>query len=463
MSHNANRPRPSQSPGDVSILPRQCNRREILLASLAAGCTQLSAGCNRADDTAAQTVARSDVPLRLLWIGGDDDVAKVKRKWEAVAPQPLSVKTIPLLRNESSEVVAQLVEQCKQQDIVVYPILAAAELTIASAVIPLKDELLGGVSSVTATKSAANEILPRLYPALRNGAAQFAGNTIGVPLGANLPCILSTDSVEPFDSWLAYERWVTEELDGAAAEPTAEGWAAQMFLWRAATSSPSPWLFSPEDLTPLIDQENYVDALAQMLQTFRKYKNGIQTPQSIWNGIATNSLRGGIGWQLPGENDSSEIAVANLPGGESSDRVLLDPFSLAVSIASGCRQSAAATDFIRWISAGEGSAGLRNQIAQATPTRFAHYDEGVSSQRSSQYDSWLRERLSKPLNYPTLQLVTSNEYYNALDEQVTRCLEGKSTPRESLTNAANSWKELHNDVGVKQQERAWRRAQGSKA
>jgi hypothetical protein len=444
---------------------KNINRREILLASFAAGCTQLTIGCNQVDDTSNVTVARSDVPLRLLWMGNENDVASAKRKWEAIAPHPINASTISLPRSESSDVVARLIDQCKKQDIVVYPILAAAELTNANAVIPLKDELLGGVPNVVGSSptDGQSQTLSRLYPALRNGAAQFAGRTIGLPLGANLPCILSADSVEPFDSWLDYERWVTDELGGAAAEPTTEGWAAQMFLWRAATTAPSPWLFSPEDLTPLIDQENYVVALSQMLQTFKKYKNGMQTPQSIWNGIAASTLRGGIGWQLPGEDGSYEIAVASLPSAESSNRVLLDPFSLSVSIASGCRQSAAATDFIRWISAGEGNAGLRNQIAQVTPTRFAEYDEDLTPQRSSQYDTWLRERLSKPLNYPTLQLIASDKYYSALDEQVTRCLQGKSTPKQSLTSAANTWKELHNEMGVKQQERAWRRAQGSRA
>ena len=432
------------------------------------------AGCNQPDESESVSASRDDVPLRLLWVGNEDDAKTVKRKWNAVSTQGIDVTVIGLSRTASADIVPELLQQYKKHDLIVFPLLAAAALVGKNAITPQSDAILGGSSGPQDREDRWTEqndpqsgdqprSLSRLYPVLRNGAARFAGQTIGAPLGVSLPAILSEEPIDAMDSWSDYDRWVDQELKGAAAEPTADGWAGQMFLWRCASVAPSPWLFGPESMAPLIAQNDYVDVLKQMATTVKRYKGGLQSPQQIWDSIGTGKLRGGIGWQLPTESDRTEVVFTNLPAQDQSDRVLLDPYALTISISAGCRQTAASASFIQWISAGEGGDSLKGQVADITATRVNSQDDTRSAESSSPYETWLRRRLSKPLTLPTLQLLSGSEYYMALDQQVTNCLAGDVSAKDALAAVASTWSKLNDQVGIKDQERAWRRAQGSRA
>ncbi|MGB7343783.1 MAG: hypothetical protein WBD20_06200 [Pirellulaceae bacterium] len=444
----------------------QHSRRAILAASLAASCAVIAGGCKSEPEAIAPTTIRTDVPLRLLWVGSESDSTILKRKWEAVASQPLRITVVTLERSQCDGVIQSILDQHKSNDLIVYPLMAAASLTDAKALIPQADALLGGTSALDSIDKAGDKSPPlaRLYPVLRNNASQFAGETIGLPLGANLPGILSAEPFEPLNSWADYDRWIDKDLGGAAAEPLTPGWVGQMFLWRAAGWTNSQWLFGSENLTPQINQDDFVAVLQQMLETSKRYKDGRQSPKQIWEGILSGKLRGGIGWEVPSEDNSTEITVSNLPTRQDTERVLLDPFLPIISISTGCRQSAAAVELLKWISAGEGSQSLAGQIPSVTATRVVgSNDTGARQQRRSQYQTWLRKRLDTPITLPTLQLLSGDQYYAALDSEIDRCLDGKSSVKESLNNVAAAWTTLNEKLNVKEQERAWRRAQGSRA
>ncbi len=465
--------RPTQSSCEsTSKVPRLPNRRETLLAGLAAtGATIGLAGCKSESKIAPDIQSRTDVPLRMLWIGNDRDAAIIKRKWDAVAQQSLDVTVLELDRSDCQDIAATACQQAKLHDVIVYPMLAAAELSRQNALAPLDRQLLGGAenSSDDDRDDDASTAIGRLYPALRNGAAQFAGEAIGLPLGSNLPAVLSTEPIGPLTTWKDYDDWIAQ-LPGAkagepmAAEPLAPGWAAQMFLWRASTSINTPWLFGNENMQSLVDQNEYVAVLEQMKITADRYANDRKTPQQIWDAITLGELRGGIGWQLPSETDRSEVSVTSLPRSENQPRLLLDAFVSIISISSGCRQSAASNELLKWLSAGEGNESLQDQVSVMNPTRIEPIVQANGqAKRQSQYKTWLCDRLQTPLLLPTLQIVRGDRYYSVLDDQVTRCLDGKATAQDALLVVAKKWNQLTEDVGAADQQRAWRRAQGSRA
>lgn len=309
---------------------------------------------------------------------------------------------------------------------------------------------------------SADEQLGEVVAAARNGAARYAGETYCIPLGALQPFLIATDELPPVDSWEAYDQLV-EQWEGLAGEPTAPGWAGAMFLWRC--SAERNWLFGREDLEPMLQAESYVRSLELMVQTCARYQVKRQTPQQVWEGVAAANLRGGIAFPERRSATEALVTTQSLPGTVDSSRVLLDPFSPVIGLASGCRQTALAKQFMVWISGGEGSRAVRQQVGGMSDTRVPStmvsgtISEAAAS-NSSGYDGQLMRHLANPVTMPTLQLLDGGAYYGALDRQVIRAIDGDVTPSDALAAVVDEWKSITERVGLEDQVRLWRRAQG---
>ena len=206
--------------------------------------------------------------------------------------------------------------------------------------------------------------------------------------------------------------------------------------------------------------ESYVASLEQMVKTCSRYQTKDQTPQEVWDGVSSSKLRGGIGFPELRSSLDGALMLSELPGASDSSRVLLDPFSPVVALASSCRQSAAAKRFMIWISGGEGSQAMRRQVRGMTDTRAAQGSLESSGASRSDYDLQLRETLSRPVTMPTLQLLSGGEYYAVLDREVIRALKGEVSPEEALAEVAAQWQAIAERIGVEEQLSVWRRAQG---
>jgi hypothetical protein len=309
--------------------------------------------------------------------------------------------------------------------------------------------------------AASEQTLGEVLPAARNAAARFAGQIVAIPLGTSQPWLLSAEAMEGVESWEAYDRLV-ESWSGAAAEPTAPGWAGAMFLWRSAAER--QWLFERDSFQPLIASESYLRALELMVQTCARYQHQQQTPQQVWDGVNSAELRGGIGFPELRTEQDGVIFLQSLPGQGEESRVLLDPFSPVVAMAASCRQTALAKQFMLWVSGGEGSQSVRRQIRGMNDVRqpLAATTSAASGSVAS-YDQRLRERLNNPVTMPTLQLLESGEYYGALDRQVIRALNREVSPGEALDTVAQQWQAITDRVGADAQRRVWRQSQGMRS
>lgn len=438
------------------------SRRTLLSGSLAIAAAGGSFGCRQSPTTTSESAAprRRDVPLRIQWVGTEAEADALKRAWQAVSSQPLEVTVEELHRDQAAEMTQRLVESAPHRDVMIYPLAAMASLASADAIIRLGEEELQSIEEAHGT----------LLPALRHGAASYAGEVLSIPLGSRLPALLAVEPPPELKSWGEYDRWV-DELDGSAAEPLAAGWAGTMFLWRSAATLQRSWLFDQQTLRPLIDSETYVDVLRQMKQTASRYRNGRQTPEQIWNRLASGELRGGIGFPAGMPDSAGAVHIADLPAPGGSRNLMFDPFSPVASLSAGCRQTAAAKLFLQWIAGGEGSGTVRRQVPAMTITRerpigasIGPADAAAGEQDlAGGYPSWLRSRLSTALTRPGLQLLQAGQYHAALDEQVGRCLDGEAGPEEALATAAERWQKITDRIGVEQQRRCWMRAQGMRA
>ncbi|WP_146400644.1 hypothetical protein [Planctomycetes bacterium CA13] len=426
-------------------------RREMLAA---AGAALAVSGCRSEPEASLEpTAKRSDVPLKIVLVGTDEDAEGIRRAWMSVDEQPLEISVLAASRTEGGEWMKKLTTAARACDVVIYPMFAVSELMQAETLVPISDDQF----------EAMEEELGSVLSAPRNGSARYGGQYVAMPLGARLPGLLSTREVPELTSWADYDGWVASELDGKAAEPLAAGWAAVMYLWRAVSSVPQGWLFSREDFRPTIDSDEYVDVLEQMANTVQHYKPGRLTPEEIWEGIRTGDIAGGIGFPTSEMDSDVQVTISDLPGGQRV-RMMLDPFSPVVSLSSYCRQSATSKRLMNWLSAGEGSQLLRRQVSMITATRTKTTSVlATEPQADNPYEAWLIGRLGMPVTVPSLPLLAASEYYETLDDAVGRTLDGKIGPKPALAEVAEKWQAITQRVGKEKQQSAWRRAQGLRA
>ncbi len=427
-------------------------RRELLLAGAGAAIASVTnPGCGEpaANLPSTESHTGSSIPLRVAYCGRKTDESAILKAWAAVNPHPLAISMIELDRSEPTGLIGRVAAAVQKCDVVVYPLLVLAELQSRGSLTPFSDEEF----------ALAEEQGGRFHTALRNGVARYGGRFVAAPLGAYQPALMSIDAVDAMNSWQDYDRWVLS-LDGEAAEPLADGWAAAMFLWRAASTADRGWLFGRQNFEPQIANDTFQGVLTQMRETARRYKVKRSSPEEIWLGLTTGSLRGGLGFAFGGETGTEEVTFSDPPA-EVLTKVVADPFSTVVSLSSKCRQSTVAKQFIRWISGGEGSESARRQVTGMTSTRSSAGASSNGMENADEgYNRWLRDRLSTANTLPTLQLLSAGEYYAVLDQQVIGCLEGQREPAAALTEVATRWREIGRRIGIEKQQRAWRRAEG---
>ncbi|MFG0263504.1 MAG: hypothetical protein ACF788_14020 [Novipirellula sp. JB048] len=440
------------------------NRRQLLVT--ASGATLTFVGCSDSpQQEPPATRSRTDIPLRIAMMGSDEEAEVISRAWSSIQEQPLAITTIPAPRpgarpapeanrDSATRSIDRLIAETQRSDLVIYPLSAVPELVDAEAIVPIHERQFNEMETHNG----------ELYSAVRNGAARYAGEFYAMPLGAKQPALLSSEAAPPLASWHDYDRWVADELAGNANEPLAAGWAATMFLWRAASTLAQGWLFSRDDFQPTLHTEPYVDVLQQMAQTAARYRSPRQTPSQIGASIQNGQLRAGIGFIAEHHATDVEVNVNHLPGADQSQRIFLDPYSPLVSLSATCRQSAASKRWMDWITGGEGSEVIRRQVPAATAIRTPLVSDLASAPvRKSGYDAWLSERLQTPVTLPSLQMFAAYAYHAALDTAIGEAIEGKLSAQAALDQVAQQWEAITTRIGRQKQLSAWRRAQGMRA
>ena len=475
---------------------RKLNSRRRFLLSAAAGST-LVLGCKPVADEETKPstpVTRRDVPLRVLLCGNERWADTLKTAWSGIAEQPLQITVLDPRKLDAAEWQSSVIKANSMCDVAIVPSGLIPALDSVSGITPPNEEWLGpeGVDAAS------------MYPMLREGLMKFAGRQLSVPLGAIQPALAAAASafegkaMEMPSDWGGYIE-LAKQLnankpddapESVVAEPLADGAAGKMFLWRASSADPTIWLFDRESFEPVIDGEQYVEALESMKQCVALYGNARLTDGEVWSQMASGRLKLAIAWPAIAANaerieEITDWEFSSFPPmrGSSQDNdatlsaspvpTLLDIDSPVAILSSHCRQSDSAKGFMKWLVGGEGTGMIKNAVTGLTNVRGSSSsdsartaardaDENGSSEESNatQYNAVLASALSSLRIRTPLQLLEYRQYAKALDEAVLRCLDGKQTASEALSSAASDWKNLTNKIGKKEQMRAWRRAQG---
>ncbi|KAA5546976.1 hypothetical protein FYK55_00715 [Roseiconus nitratireducens] len=450
----------AKSSGAGSGAPQSRSAQWTRRSALALLASVTAAGCGRSgadsDDTAeAAPSIRRDVPLKVAWVGEPSDAEAIRVAWSMAVPQALEIEVISPIREGDSAMMEQIAERASQVDVAVFPQMAVGAMERTGAVVSFNEDTL----------QEYHDRYGKPLPAVQNGLGSYGGHTWGVAIGARLFGVLSIDQEFRPKTWSEYHDWV-QTLEGRAAEPLADGWAATSFLNRCASSIERGWLFKRTTLQPVIDSEDYVASLTQMIETAGHYEGERKTPREIWHDLRRGRLRGGIGYEVAttAESGSEEavgeefaITVADCPVETQSDQLWFDPQTPLAAVSIGCRQTDASKQFIGWLIGGEGIASVREQVNGLSLTRESADDDLATS---SSYTRWLSQRLQTRQVALGLLLPGAAEYYQALDRQIIRCLNGELKPGQALQAAATEWQTITDRLGRSDQIAAWRKTMG---
>ncbi len=429
--------------------------RRTTLAAGGSLITAWLAGCNSQPESVEvlPQTPRSEVPLRVLLIGDSPATDTITRGWSAANSAAIKLEVIDIPRAEAGRLTGDVLSKAKSNDVLIVPLISVGELFTGEQLTKLELSSLPGLSEATTTLPAA----------IRSGVARFADQTVALPLGGQVPAVFSVESIEPLNSWDEYATLVDKSWQGAAAEPSAAGWAAAMFLWRASWSAGEAWLFDRDSLSPLIDSESYVETLTLMVETHRQYKQPRMTPAEIWSELKKGTLRGGIAFPGRDVDAFPDVQLTGMPTGQSVARVLFDPFTPIAAISSGCRQTTLAKQFLAWLATADGTATLKQSLDGVLQVIAPEQGLSNSGDSGSVYEQWLHGVWRTPLVRMNLQLLGGGGYYESLDHAVSEVLDGKAEPKAALSDVAKHWRELTQQAGEEQQMSAWRQAQGRRA
>jgi hypothetical protein len=433
------------------LLSRRDALRRSGVVAAAALTTLATSGCRPAAETAPPPeTTTSTVPLRVLLVGAGVSADALTRAWSAFDPSPIKIQIVDVARNDARSLSDALLTRADKTDVLIYPLCAAAEL--------VKHQHLISLDLDSFLSAETNDI--ELPPAIRVAATHFAEQNIGIPLGGAVPAVFSVDELEPLGSWQVYDALVAETWGGAAGEPTAAGWAGEMFLQRAMAVSSEGWLFDSDSFDPLVTTPPYLQTLTQMAETHARYKTPRMSPQAIWTGLQDGTLRGGITVPSTSAEAFPDVRVLSMPGEGEVQRLLLDGFTPLAGISNACRQSAFARRFLNWLSTDDGSRAASGSVSGVkqvfTPMQFAADTAGSLSP----YDVWLHSQWQTPLTLPCLQILNSGGYYTVLDHAIGEVLDNRSDAQTALQHVAQAWQELTEAIGRKSQLRTWNQAQG---
>lgn len=454
-------------------------RRSVCLVVTVLSLLGLSVGCggDRQEPAAPQATV-SEVPLRVALAGDEQQAEAIRRGWLAVSDQPLDVTALGAQPSDQ-----QMVTAAQQHDVLIYPTAQTGQLIQEGAIRPLRKQFHADAERQT-TEAEPTELLP----ALGDSLVRYGSESVGLPLGGPQPVLLRRPDGGPSPrqtTWTDYAQQVAQSDKGRAAEPLADGWAAQALLYRANGYCGSTWLFRGDELQPILATAPYLRALRELQQDAARYPSQRMTPAEIWQAVHEGNLDLAIAWPASPENlmesdlaTRADVTLQPLPvgdpvyldpergwqdrGGRSDDHwVLLMGQAPMGSLAAGCRQTFVSESFLQWISGGEGSTGLPEAIAGFTVTRTTNNDLGADGGGpQTDYSQLLRTQLSGRFVRPPLRIPGADQYMQALDAEVQAVLAGEKTPETALIDASVAWEEITERYGRRQQAKHWRMTQG---
>jgi len=453
----------------------------------------------------APTVAQSATPLQLIVVDDPALAEAIQQQWKARAEGELEVREL------KSEEVCDPRRKRLAADAVIYPSGLIGQLAERGWIAPLSDD------AMDSPEFARRDI----FDHLRQHETVWGEQVYAVPLGSPTltliyrPDLLEKLGVKPPESWQQYGE-LCERLSKsrelllgaengsgdwhAVAEPLGPGWASQVLLARAAAyarhRSYFATLFDLQSMDPLIASPPFVKALEELVAAakFGAADSTKLTPAEVWKLLGSGRCAMGLTWPSTAAASAGEgpanssrpglLAAAELPASaqayhvgdsqwqdreptENGHVTLLSVSGRLGSVVKGSARSSAAASLLVRLSSAEWSRDVSPRSPATTlyrgsqvPDAKSWTGESFSAKAATAYGELVQQVLGQTLSLDSVRLPGRARYLAALDEAVHAAIRGDRLPAECLTEAANQWRKITQDLGVESQRRAYWRSLG---
>jgi multiple sugar transport system substrate-binding protein len=283
-------------------------------------------------------------------------------------------------------------------------------------------------------------------------------------------------------------------------EPLKGQWAAQIVLARAAPyakhRSQFSAIFDYRTMNPLVDGPPFARALRELVDASRFFPAEATqcSPSDAVKLLHDGQCAMAIGWladtkdwpAVTSPTPSLDIGVVPLPGSadvynfrsaaweqrgneESHYVPLIGVSGRLGSLTKECRQPAAATRLLTWLSSPEMSVQISSASSSTGPFRESHLTQVkhwtgplLSAEIVSRYAEAIRQSLSEPNCLCGLRIPRHQEYLSALSDATRSVVSGNAAAEVSLQEVAKRWNEITESSDREKQRHAYMRSIGLK-
>jgi multiple sugar transport system substrate-binding protein len=270
--------------------------------------------------------------------------------------------------------------------------------------------------------------------------------------------------------------------------------------YAAVPGKPGGLFFNPNNMEPLIDNPAHVESLKDWIEIKEYGVPGILNMDSgeirqvfvageaamviDWGDIGVlaatgeqSKVAGKVGYSiLPGAERAWDYENEEwLQVSENPDMFVGDEYNRAPYLAFGGWFGAidansdvipAAYDFLSYLANPEHSYTLvTTDETGCNPFRERHFEQmsrwrGLGFEDPEPYLEAVRNTITHPNVQPDLQIPEANRYFEAIEAQLLQALAGSKSPEEALSDAADEWETITEDVGRESQLQAYRASLG---
>lgn len=483
----------------VALLLPRIGWCAVLMAVLASACRPSPEASRTSPEDAAPRV--TPPTLSIVTVGQWDGGGAVTRAWRAQTDGELAIETV-----SPADFLADVEGSVEIADVVIYPAALLGEMAPRDLLAELAEAGTGDAAALARDVLALDRRVTSRWGdqplAVSLGQPQWVlwyRRDIFDALGLKTPTSWTeyADVVDQIRRAMTDGHAAVAGLTTATCEPTAEGWAGETLLVRAAPYVASrgrySGLFDVDSLQPLIDTPPFEHALEEMLAAVDKTQPPLTAAQAVEE-IAlgrtamalgpTDCAPRGLADDAAEGSALAHLGVTSVPGAAqrydySSARWVEQPADargtvplvsgqgwLASVLAQSPNESTA-RGFLEWLTSKETSASVLAGTGQGGPTRTSQLAapdrwwpgelpvaalEGLAdaTRAANESELWVG----------SLRIPGRADYMAALDRAVVAAFAGEASPHDALATAAEKWRELTAKLGADEQRRAYRASVG---
>jgi len=477
----------------------------------------LACGCPTADDgpSPPSKPSKPAVPLRLIVVDDARLAEAVDREWRARAETELEV-----LQKTTDDILDSRLHRLAA-DAIIYPNGLIGELAERDLIAPIPDEVVNDRRADTEGANRPRLARRDIFELIRQRDIVWGERVYAVPLGSPTFILFyrrdlfDSLSVAPPMSWAEYQQLADslsqrenlgesapseDEPWNGAIEPLGPGWAGQVLLARSSVYARHrnylSVLFDLNKMDPRIDAPPFVRALEELVAAAElgpaeaiRY-----SPADVRRELLAGHCAMALTWPSRAEGGGAiveadereplSVGIAELPPStdvyepddaewrmreesETGHVTLLGIAGRLGSLTKSSRKPQAALDLLLRLSGTEWSTAISPRSPDTTLYRTsqmqaagAWIDEDFESAVARDYGELIRQALRHPLGMSSPRIPGRARYLAALDEAVHRAIRGEGTPAECLEAAAERWRAITGELGVKSQQAAYWRSLG---